>query len=470
MPALGSQSVRVLSLTALCLGAFLIILDSNVLNVALPTIGRDLHGHIDSLQWVVNSYTLVFAAFLLTAGGVGDRLGTKGLFLLGVALFTIASVLCGFSPNLDTLIGSRMLQGLGAACLAPGSLSLIAHSYRDPGERAKAIGIWAGTSGIAFAVGPIVGGVLVEVAGWRSIFFLNLPFGITVFVLTAFFVSRKLRGGTGGIDLPGQVLAIISLLSLTYVLTEGSHLGWSSAPTGSIFGLCLLTTGLFLFRERRIHDPLLPTALFSSTYFSIGNLVGLFYNFGLYGMLFALSLFLQDILKFSAVLTGLAFLPLTVSGALTSALVSGRLASRYGPGPPLAIGLSSSLIGSIILSAVGVHTRYIVMATGLFFFGFGTGMMAPAMTAAVLSETPTEKSGIASAVLNASRQVGGALGVAVVGVLLNGHNFVIMMHIALVIVALLFLIGIGLTLMFLRFPPHGRDSNPHIVGIDKSYR
>lgn len=451
--AVRSSQDRIFSLIALCLGMFLIILDSNVLNVALPTIGRELQTRsMDLLQWVVNSYTLVFAALLLTAGTVGDRRGTKGVFLFGVATFTCASLICGTSSSLDELIVGRMLQGLGAACLAPGSLSLIYHTHKDPVQRVRAIGIWAGISGIAFAAGPIVGGILVGVAGWRSVFFLNLPLGLAVSVLTALFVDKVPRRHTGGIDFLGQGLAMASLTSLIYAVTEGGRLGWSSLPIASLFGLSTASALLFIFWEIRADNPMLPLRLFSSRPFAIGNLIGLFYNFGLYGTLFLFSFFFQDLRKFTVVWTGLAFLPMTVTGALTSPLISGRVTSRYGLWPTLTIGLCSAFAGSILLSSIGLHSDYRMIAAGLLLFGFGTGMMAPAMTAAVLLGTPGKQSGLASAVLNASRQAGGVLGVAVFGAMISGRQFIPMMHLASRVVAGMFLTGIVLTLTFLRPP------------------
>jgi MFS transporter, DHA2 family, methylenomycin A resistance protein len=436
LPALG--------LTAICFGFFMVLLDTSVVNVALPAIQHDLHGTLPGLQWVVNGYTLVFASLLLSAGTLGDRLGHKRTFLTGYVLFTGASFLCSLAPSLTLLIATRALQGVGPALLVPGSLSLITHGFQNSGKQARAIGIWAGSSGIGLAGGPVIGGLLVAMLGWRSIFLLNVPFGLLALALTIHFVSETPSTTAQKHDLWGQACMIVALATLTYALIEGRSQGWISLQIVGLLLLCIGASAGFLLIETRHRTPLLPLHFFSSAVFSMPLLVGCVLNFGLYGMLFVLSLFFQDISHYPAVLTGVALLPITVATGST-ALISGRVIARLGTRRPMIGGLAASFLGALLLLLGETGNALLVLTAGEIVVGFGCGMTVPAMTTALLNAVPKSQVGVASALLNASRQLGGVLGVAVLGSMLGSLSersaFLAGMHIALLLVALLFLLG-----------------------------
>ncbi|GLV60286.1 MFS transporter [Dictyobacter sp. S3.2.2.5] len=451
---LENRGLHVLGLIAICFGFFMVILDTSVVNVALPAMQHDLHGSLEGLQWVVNGYTLTFASLLLSAGTFGDRLGHKRAFLIGYVLFTGASLLCSLAPSLNMLIAARVLQGVGPALLVPSSLSLITHGFQNPAQRARAVGIWAGSSGIGLAGGPVIGGMLIGALGWRSIFLLNVPLGLLALILTMRFVSERPRTTVRKRDLWGQLCVIVALGTLTYALIEGRSQGWFSTQITSMLLLCVGATGLFLIIEMRHSTPMLPLRLFSSAAFSMPILIGSVLNFGLYGVLFVLSLFFQDIYHYPAVLAGMALLPITVATGLT-ALLSGRITARLGTRRPMIAGLAASCLGTLLLLWGQTDNAILLLAAGEIAIGLGCGMTVPAMTTAILNAVPRSQVGIASALLNASRQVGGVLGVAILGSLLGSLNepsaFLAGMRSALLLVALLFLLGSVLTSTTLPF-------------------
>lgn len=446
IPSIPSEkeSLHALGLTAICFGFFMVILDTSVVNVALPAMQRDLHGSLEGLQWVINGYTLIFASLLLSAGTLGDRLGHKRTFLTGYVLFTGASLLCSLAPSLNILIAARVLQGVGPALLVPSSLSLITHGFQAPEKRARAVGFWAGSSGIGLAGGPIVGGLLVETLGWRSIFLLNVPFGLLALALTVRFVSEAPRTTKQKRDLWGQACVIAALATLTYALIEGRSQGWISPQIVGMFLLCIGASGGFLLTETRHSTPMLPLQFFSSAAFSMPILVGCILNFGLYGILFVLSLFFQDIYHYSAALAGVALLPITVATGST-ALISGRITAHLGTRRPMIGGLAASCLGTLLLLLGETGASILLLTTGEILIGLGCGMTVPAMTTAILNTVPKSQVGVASALLNASRQLGGVLGVAILGSILGSLSersaFLAGMHIALLLVALLFLLG-----------------------------
>lgn len=426
----------------------MVILDASVVNVALPAMQHDLHGSLEGLQWVVNSYTLVFASLLLSAGTFGDRLGHKRTFLTGYVLFAGASLLCSLAPSLSVLVAARALQGVGPAFLVPSSLSLISHAFHDPGKRARAVGIWGGCSGIGLAGGPVIGGLLVEMWGWRSIFLLNVPLGLLAIALTMHFVNETPRTTVKKSDLWGQVCVIVALVMLTYALIEGRSEGWISPQIIGMFLLCIGASGGFVLIEVRHSTPMLPLGFFASAAITVPTLVGSVLNFGLYGILFALSLFFQDIHHSSAALTGVALLPLTVATGGT-ALISGRITARFGTRRPMIGGLGAGCLGAVLLLLGETDGNVLLLTAGEIITGLGCGMTVPAMTTAVLNAVPKSQVGVASALLNASRQLGGVLGVAILGSILGSLSdrsvFLAGMHIALLLVALLFLLGSVLT-------------------------
>lgn len=446
-----TQHAPIIALVAICTGYFMTILDTTVVTVALPTIQADLGARLSGLQWVVDGYALVFASLLLTGGALGDRLGSKRIFLSGLVIFTVASVLCGASPSLGALEAARVVQGIGAALLVPTSLSLLSAAYPDEAERARAIGIWGGVAGIAAGVGPVVGGLLVSTLGWRAVFLVNLPVGILGFILTLRFVAPAHRGRRQGLDLGAQIAAMVALGALTFACIEGGMVGWRSPRILGGLAIAALTGILFLIIERHGRNPMLPLALFASRIFSAANAVGFAINFGFYGQLFILSLFFQHVRHLTPLATGLALLPESGVVAIASTL-SGRMAAQVGPRRPMLIGLAVGGGGLLVMALVGAATPYIAMCAMLAATGFGIAFTMPAMTAAVIAAAPSARSGIASAVLNVSRQIGGVLGVAILGALVSGSDFIVGMHVALALAGGVFLSGWLLTFRYVHAP------------------
>lgn len=445
--------VKLAILLAICLGYFMVILDTTVVNVALPSVGHQLGATIAEQQWILDGYTLVFACLLLTAGAMGDRFGSKPIFLIGLAVFTTASALCGMAPTLWVLQSARVIQGIGAALLVPSSLSLLSADFPDPHERARAIGIWGGIAGIAAGCGPILGGLLVNTLTWRSAFYINVPVGVLGFILTLRYVMPAPRTPQRSLDPGAQVASIIGLGLLTFVCIEGGDvLGWTSLPLIAAGIGFVVATLIFLLIERRARDPMLPLDLFSSSTFSASNMVGLLINFGFYGQLLLMSLYFQQVRDYSPLLTGLALLP--QAGLISiSSWLSGRVTAHLGPRTPMMIGLLLGALGFLAMIFIGATTSYPIIAIMLIASGVGMSFTMPAMTAAVIASAPSNRSGIASAVLNASRQVGGTLGVALLVSMVH-HNFIPGMHLAMGLAGGAFLLACILTLLFVKRGAH----------------
>ncbi len=435
---------RHLPLLAICLGYFMVILDATIVNVALPSIGRDLGGGVGGLQWVIDAYTVVFAGLLLSAGSIGDLIGSRKVLDTGLGLFTAASAACALAPSVPVLVGARVAQGLGAALMVPSSLALLRAAYQDTAERARAVGAWGGVAGIAAASGPILGGVLVSIANWRAVFLVNLPVGLLAMWLSYRHLPRAGERSDAGLDPPGQVLGVLTLTLLTLGLIEGGSSGWGSPL--ALIGLIGFVPALvgFIAVERGARNPMLPLQLFSNRTFSGATFVGLAINLGFYGQLFAMSLYFQSVRGFSALETGLALLPEGVFVALSSVL-SGRLTSRTGPRVPMLVGLLIGTAGFAALTVAGGSTPYELLVPGLIAAGFGMAFTMPAATAATIEAAPAERAGIASGVLNAARQAGGAIGVALLGTLLAGSTFVSGLHLAMGVSAASFLLGAVVT-------------------------
>lgn len=445
--------VKLAILLAICLGYFMVILDTTVVNVALPSVGHQLGATIAEQQWILDGYTLIFACLLLTAGAMGDRFGSKLIFLAGLAVFTISSALCGMAPTLWVLQIARVIQGIGAALLVPSSLSLLSADFPDPHERARAIGIWGGIAGIAAGSGPILGGLLVNTLTWRSAFYINVPVGLLGFLLTLRYVKPAPRTPQRSLDPGAQVSSIIGLGLLTFVCIEGGDaLSWTSFPLIAAGIGFVLATFIFLLIERRARDPMLPLDFFSSSTFSASNTVGLLINFGFYGQLLLMSLYFQQVRGYTPLLTGLALLP--QAGLISfSSWLSGRVTAHLGPRTPMLIGLLLGALGFLAMTFIGATTSYPVIAVMLIATGIGMSFTMPAMTAAVIASAPSNRSGIASAVLNASRQVGGTLGVALLVSMVH-HNFIPGMHLAVGLASGAFLLGCILTLLFVKRGAH----------------
>jgi len=401
-------------LMAVCLGLFIVQVDTTALNLALPRVGRSLHVGIGALQWITDLYNLTYASFLLTGGLLGDRLGRKRVFASGLALFVVGSTLCAFARSLSVLLAGRLIQGVGAAFEIPGTLAILAATYVDPAERSRAMGVWASVSGLALAFGPSAGGWLVAHAGWPSIFLLNLPTGGAALLLTIARVEETPRATGRRTDLPGQLLAVALLASLTYALIESPQGGLAAPLARASLVVAPVCLCLFLLREARAADPMIPLGLFRSATFSGAAAAAATMTFAMYGLLFLLGLYLESIVGMSSFLAGLAILPSSIAFILTSP-VAARLTRRIGPGPLMAGGLLAIAAGLLLLAGLTVHAEAVRLLVALSLTGFGMGLnTGPAVTVAV-SSIEQRQAGIASGIINLARMIGATLGVAVLG-------------------------------------------------------
>jgi DHA2 family methylenomycin A resistance protein-like MFS transporter len=427
-----------LVLLASTVGFSMVLLDTTVVNVALGSISRDLTAGPTTLEWIANAYTLVFAGLLLSTGLAADRLGARAVFLAGLATFAAGSVAATLAPTAAALIGAQAVLGIGAALVLPTSLSLLSQVFEDPTRRVRAVGIWAAGSAVSFAAGPVLGGVLIEQAGWRSVFVINLPLALLAAALVLSQVRGRVApsGPPAPLNLGPQAAAIAMLLALTFGLVESGDAGWGSARVlVALSAAIVLGVGLVL-RERASDRPLVPRQLVADRRFTGATAGGALLNFAFYGELFFLSLFLQQERGLDALETGLAFLPQPLF-FMAVAPIAGRMIAR-GPRLPLGLGAAIAVAGSLSLLAVDASSSYPVLLVGLALNGVGGGLAIPAVTAAVMGSAPTALAGIASATLNAGRQVGGVLGVAVLGGLAvsGGQVEAGAMHQAVVIAAL----------------------------------
>jgi DHA2 family methylenomycin A resistance protein-like MFS transporter len=444
-----------LTIAATALGFVLVQLDVSIVNVALPAMGRELHSGVAGLQWVVDAYTVTFAALLLSGGALGDRIGARRAYLAGFVAFVCASIACGFASTAAALIAARVVQGAGAALLIPSSLALINHAYgNDAGERAKAIGLWTAAGSVALAAGPIAGGVLIESIGWRSIFFVNAPLGAIGLWLTLRWVAET-PAGKRAFDFPGQVLGIIALgLLIAGVIAAGAT-GWNAPFVVWSFAATVLFGSAFIFTEARSRTPMLPLDLFGRAGFSAPAIVGFAINLTLYGQIFVLSLFWQRTQGYTPLQTGLAFLPFCVALGFAN-VVTGRIVASRGPRLPMIAGLAIAAAGYLLLLPIDVHVPYGLLLPGTIVIPLGIGLAVPAMTTALLAAVEKERSGIASGVLNAVRQAAGALGVALLGAL--AVHGIAGVRLGLVVSAALVGLALLVAVFGLRAPATGESS------------
>lgn len=439
-------------LIAVALGYFMVILDATAVNLALHAISRELGGGVTGLQWVVDGYTLAFAALLLSAGVAGDRFGPRRVFLAGLALFTVASAGCALAPDLGVLVGIRLVQGLGAALLVPTSLALLQASYPDRAMRARAVGLWGGIGGLAAASGPVLGGALTTAASWRLVFAINVPVGVFAWWLTRRPVvaggvaapdgARDRRG-----DPVGQLTAIVALTALTGGLIEAGPHGWASWPVLGGLAVAALAAAAFVAAQRRVHSPMLPLPMLRQPTLSGGSVVGLLINLGFYGQLFAYSLYLQQVRGDSPLVAGLSLLPEACAVPVASVL-SGRLTSHGGPRRTMVAGLSLGSAGLFALLVSGHGTPYWVVVLPMLAAGAGMALTMPAATTAVMDAAPASRGGAAAGLLNTARQAGSALGVAVAGSLLSSQaGFLPGLHLALAVSGAAFLAAVLVTLI-----------------------
>ncbi len=399
-----------LTLTAALLGFALITLDASVVNVALPSIGTALGGGMSGLQWVVDAYTLSFAALMLSTGAFADRAGASRAYAIGIALFTLASAACGLAPNLPALIGARALQGVAAAVVLPASLSLVRQAYAEPVKRARAVATWAAGGAVPVALGPVAGGVLTTLWDWRSIFFINLPLGATALALLLRAPRSERRPAP--LDLPGQLTAVIALTAATFAVIERGGTGLVAAL------IAILAAGAFITIERRQSHPVVPLALFRSRTVSVAVTTGAACSVAFFGLTFVFALYFQQVQGRSALYAGLMFLPMTGLIPLTN-IAASKLAPRHGARLPMLTGQLLAALGTLVLLYVDESTPPLLVAVLLVPMALGCALTVPPLTAVMMDAVTAERAGLAAGVLNSARQVAGGLGIAVFGALVS---------------------------------------------------
>ena len=446
------------ALLSVCLGFFVIQLDVTIVNVALPSIQQEIGGSLAGLQWVIDAYTLALASVMLTAGSAADRIGARRLFVAGLAVFAAGSAACAAAPTLGVLIAARAAQGIGASALLPCSLALIVHQFPDPRARARALGVWGGMGSLGVALGPVLGGALVALTGWRAIFIINVPVCVLTVILLRRHVAESPLKPERRADVPGLVLGILALAGLTGGFIIAGQQGWLAPLPAALLGAGVLAGLTFVLAERRTAAPMLPLALFRSRELSAATGVGVLFNLCLYGALICLSLFLQQSRHESALATGLLILPMSVAVGAGS-LVSGPLTARLGPRLPMVAGLGLAAAGAALLATVGAGTSLGTVVGGSVLLGL-CSLAMPAMTAVVVGAAGSEHAGVASGILNAARQSGGALGVALLGSLLassgpGGHG--LSLHVPLSAAAAGYVLAVALAGAAIR-PGHSQPA------------
>ncbi|MGV7242311.1 MFS transporter [Caballeronia sp. M23-90] len=404
-------------LAATSVSYVVVLLDTSIVNVALDRISASMATQIAGLQWVMNAYTLAFASMLLTGGTFGDRWGARNVYFAGLVMFTLASSICGLAPGLPSLIAARVLQGVGAAMLVPCSLKLINHACPDPEQRARAVGIWVGCGGVAMAAGPLIGGVLIRLFDWRSIFYVNVPIGLVGLWMTWHIASDERPAEVGRFDPLGQVTAIVALGALIGVLIEGKTLGWHSPLIMAGIVVTILAGATFLAAEARNSHPMLPLSFFKSGVFTGSTCVSMASAFVFYGLLFVTSLYYQQARGYAPLGTGLALLPMTAMVAVGS-LVSNRIVRLCGARWSMCAAFGFYAMGALGMLSASHSSPYWLAVAPLLAIGLASGFVSPAATAPAMGTVEKHRAGVAAAVLNSARQTGAALGVAIFGTLI----------------------------------------------------
>ncbi|WP_371549389.1 MFS transporter [Streptomyces sp. NBC_00554] len=414
MPELSHRH-RMLVLAICCMSLLIVSIDTTVLNVALPSMQKELHASVAGLQWTIDAYTLVLASLLMLAGSTADRIGRRKVFVAGLVLFTLGSVLCSLAPNLDSLIAFRMVQAVGGSMLNPVAMSIITNTFTDPRERARAIGAWGAVVGISLAAGPLVGGLLVDSVGWRSIFWINLPVGLAALLLTLRYVPESRAAKARRPDPVGQLLVIALLASLTYAIIEAPTSGaveivaFGAVAVASLLGL--------LSYERRRTEPLVDLRFFHSAPFSGATVIAVAGFAALSGFLFLSTLYLQNVRGLDALHAGLWMLPMAAM-CFVCAPLSGRLVGSRGPRIPLLIAGIAMTASGVLFAAFEGETSNTTLVIGYVLFGLGFGFVNAPITNTAVSGMPRSQAGVAAAIASTSRQIGGTLGVAVIGAVL----------------------------------------------------
>jgi EmrB/QacA subfamily drug resistance transporter len=408
------------TLGAVAFGLFMIMLDNTIVNVALPSIQRDLNIGISELEWVFNGYALTFGVLMLTGGKLADMLGRRRIFIAGLVIFTLASLGCGLASSAGMLIGARVVQGVGSALMNPATLSIITATF-PPRQRGMAIGIWAGVSGMALAIGPLVGGLITQHWSWNWIFFINVPIGIIAIVVARLVIDESRdTSAEQRLDLPGLLSSAIALFALTYGLIEANTYGWTSPRILALFAVAIIGFAVFVVLELRQRAPMLDLKLFKNGTFAGANSVMLLVGLAMFGVFFYNSLFIQNIIGYSAVQTGASFLPMTILIILV-APVAGKYSDRVGSRWLMGGGMILLSISLLIFSRLDASSNFWDILPGLLVGGFGMAIVMTPTTAAAMGSVPVDKAGVGSAVLNSMRQVGGSLGIAVMGAIVAAY-------------------------------------------------
>lgn len=414
---------RGLAFFAVCLGNFIVFIDTSIVNLALPHIRTSLHGSLAGLVWVANGYTLAMAALILNGGAVGDRLGNDRAYRLGALGFAVTSLGCGLAPNLPALIALRACQGVCGALLLPALLGLIPHLYPDKVERARAVTIWASTGAVALATGPLLAGVLIEGVGWRAIFYINVPFCVAAALIVRWTLKDVPRHrSSAGLDLTGQVLAVAGLAAFSFAIVEGPSFGWDSPAIVASVAVALVAAVSFVMVERRSASPLLPPRLFANRTFTAAVSAGVLFQFVFFGALFIFPLYLQEVLHATALETGLELLPLTCCTALSPTLITNRIVARHGFARSVLVGSVIGVPGCLIVLVTHASSPYWLLGIAMALLGTWSGLTLPPTVSLAVTNTPAELSGTGSGVLNAGRQIGAVLGVSVLGTLVGASS------------------------------------------------
>jgi EmrB/QacA subfamily drug resistance transporter len=452
------------TLGAVAFGLFMIMLDNTIVNVALPAIEHSLHMSISSLEWIVTAYALTFAALLITGGKLGDMFGRRKMFMVGLVVFTLASLACGLAPSAGFLIGARAVQGIGAALMNPATLSIITATF-PPKERGQAIGIWAGVSALALAIGPLLGGLIVDNINWHWIFYVNVPVGVVGIVVSYFFIKESRdTSHEQSIDLPGLVTSGASLLALSYALIEGNNHGWTSPEILGLFAGAAVLLAAFILLEMRQRLPMLDLSLFKIGSFVGANLVAMLVSLGMFGVFFYISLYVQNILGYSPTKAGAIFLPMTILIILV-APIAGKLSDRIGSRWLMGAGMGILGVSLLLYQRIGLHTGFWSLLPQLLLGGLGMALTMSPMTSAAMGSVPIDKAGVGSGVLNSFRQMGGSLGIALMGAILLSYEhpttstrvasqqFVDGLHAALLVSAVIAFAAAAVAIVLVRTKP-----------------
>jgi EmrB/QacA subfamily drug resistance transporter len=408
-------------LAAVSLATFMTYLDNNVTNVAIPTIQRSLHLSIAGLEWVVSSYILIFASLLLAGGRLADSYGRRRLFFAGLAVFTLASLGAGLATSGGVLIGARLVQGLGAALLVPTTLAIIMATFTDARERTSAIGAWTAIGALALALGPLIGGLISQHLHWGWIFFINVPIGVITLAIAIPTMRESRDSAARRLDIPGLVTSAVAIFALTYALIEGHDKGWMSPLIVAAFGAAAVAATVFGVIELRTAQPMVDLRLFGTRVFGGGTAVTMLWAFGILGIYFFTSIYLQTILGFSPTKAGLAFVPMAICMA-AFASVSPQVAPRLATHRTVGLGMALMAVGLYLVARLGGGATFAGLMPGFVLFGSGAGLMTVPLTNAVVQSMPAERSGVASALMNASRELAGLLGITVIGAVLRARQ------------------------------------------------